>query len=111
MSRWGDSKDFTGWAAQAINYTHVDWDGYGRLLIFTCPSPVRHFDKIEPQHDGINAAFVMSRLLWQLGVGELAPLERDGWTLLGQGNHVLWSQTRGVHEGRTWSLVPKVGSR
>jgi hypothetical protein len=50
-------------------------------------------------------------LLWQLGVGELAKLEREGWTLLAQGNHVLWSERRGVQEGARWSLTPKVGSR
>jgi hypothetical protein len=53
----------------------------------------------------------VSRLLWQLGVGELAMLEGEGWTLLAQGNHVLWSERRGVQEGARWSLTPKVGSR
>ncbi|MBC6451284.1 hypothetical protein [Actinokineospora xionganensis] len=60
---------------------------------------------------GIDAAFVMSRLLWRLGIGELANLEGEGWALLGQGNHVLWSERRGVHEARRWSLKRKFGSR
>jgi hypothetical protein len=27
------TKSHTKWAAQAVDYTHTDWDGYGRLLI------------------------------------------------------------------------------
>ena len=64
-----DTKNFTAWAAQAVDYTHVDWDGIGRLIVFTCPSPTSPFKVSEP---GIDAAFLMSRLLWQLNVGELA---------------------------------------
>lgn len=33
-------KDYFKWAAQAVDYTHVDWDGYGRLQVFVCPSPI-----------------------------------------------------------------------
>lgn len=28
------------WVAQASTYTHSEWDGYGRLGIFLCPSPL-----------------------------------------------------------------------
>ena len=33
-------RDYFVWAAQAVDYAHTDWDGYGRLQIFVCPSPI-----------------------------------------------------------------------
>ena len=32
--------DRYGWVAQAVGYTHCQWQGYGRLAIFLCPSPL-----------------------------------------------------------------------
>ncbi|MFD4996988.1 hypothetical protein [Streptomyces buecherae] len=32
--------DRYGWVAQAVGYTHCEWEGYGRLGIFLCPSPL-----------------------------------------------------------------------
>lgn len=113
---WGDTKDFTAWAAQSVDYTNSLWRssfGEQRLRVFTCPSVTAPFENgpNNPNESTLsNPAFYMSRLLWQLGVGELAKLERNGWTLLGQGDHVLWSQRHGVHEGKHWSLKPRVGS-
>ena len=103
-----DTTNFTRWAAQAVDYTHVEWEGYGRLRVFTCPSPVKDFRTAEP---GIDAAYLVSRLLWQLGVGELATLHGEGWSLLAQGQHLLWSESHGVHEAKRWSVKPKTGSR
>lgn len=108
LVRQWDTRLYTGWAAQCMDYAHTDWAGHGRLRIFSCPSPTEAFHVME---SGDSAAFLMSRMLWQMGVGELALLERDGWTLLGQGAHVLWSETRGVAEARRWSLAPTSGSR
>jgi hypothetical protein len=106
------TKDFTAWAAQAVNYTHVDWDDFGRLMIFACPSVMRHFQTPAIRHAAWDdPRWLMSRLLWQLGVGELALLKREGWTLLGQGDSVLWSQWKGARVARNWSIKPKVGSR
>ena len=107
---FNDTKDFTHWAAQAADYAHVKWDRYGYLRTFTCPSATRYLvtDTPAPLAD---PARLISRLLWEFGVGELAQLDRHGWTLLGQGDHILWSETHGVHEARRWSLTPKIGSR
>ena len=33
-------RDYFAWAAQAIDYTHCEWRGYGRLQVFVCPSPI-----------------------------------------------------------------------
>jgi hypothetical protein len=108
LVRQFDTHLYTAWAAQCVDYAHVSWKGHGRLRIFSCPSPTRAFTSTE---SGIDAAFLMSRMMWQLGVGELALLEEDGWSLLGQGNHVLWSERRGVAEAQHWSLAPKQGHR
>ncbi|WP_143055105.1 hypothetical protein [Nocardioides luteus] len=32
--------DGYGWVAQAVAYTHCEWDGYGVLPVFLCPSPL-----------------------------------------------------------------------
>jgi hypothetical protein len=31
--------EYFQWAAQAVDYTHVEWHGCGRLQVFLCPSP------------------------------------------------------------------------
>ncbi|MFC9330804.1 hypothetical protein [Kitasatospora sp. NPDC057015] len=54
------------------------------------------------------AAFV-TRLLGQLGVGELMPHRSRGWTLLRCGEPV-WSQTSGPVR-RSGTLTPKLGNR
>ncbi|MBC6451286.1 hypothetical protein [Actinokineospora xionganensis] len=36
-----DTKNYTAHAAQAVDYTHVDWDDYGHLIVFTCPPPAK----------------------------------------------------------------------
>ena len=114
---WGSTKDFTSWAAQAVDYANSTWDGppKQRLRVFTCPSVTAPFERIGPgdptQPTLTDPAFFVPRFLWQLGVGELAKLEGDGWTLLGQGNHVLWSQRRGVADAKRWGLTPKAGNR
>jgi hypothetical protein len=102
----------TAWAAQCVDYANSMWDApmSQRLRVFTCPGVTEVFEG-QRELAMNNPAHYMSRLLWQLGVGELAKLEGEGWTLLAQGYHVLWSERRGVQEGARWSLTPKVGSR
>lgn len=94
--------DFLEWVRQAMDYTHVTWSGYGRLPIFTCPTPLR----LMP----ISETRLVFRLLGHLGVGELAPFDGEGWALVRHGEHVLWSERRGVAEAKRSSLLPKVGS-
>jgi hypothetical protein len=96
------TKSYTKWAAQAVDYTHTDWDGYGRLLIATCP-PVS-----EGVLGGVNAEWLLVRILGQLNVGELGISPSQGWTLRVSGNRV-WSQRSGPR--RKWSIKPKQGSR
>jgi hypothetical protein len=96
------TKAYTKWAAQAVDYTHTEWDDYGRLLIATCP-PVS-----QDILGGVNAQWLLVRVLGQLGVGELGVSPAQGWILRVSGERV-WSQTSGPRS--RWSIKPKHGSR
>lgn len=98
----GHVRSFMAWARQALDYRHVDWDGYGYLPVFTCPSMLRSIS----EWDG----FMIAHLLGQCGVGELAPFEREGWAMVMYGDHVMWSERRGVVEAKHRSLRPHLGS-
>lgn len=102
LSGPSDTRRFTSWAAQAVDYTYTEWTGYGRLMIFTCPAVSAG---LVPYGDA--AIRLMVCVLGQLGVGELGQTAY-GWTLRLNGDN-LWSQRYGVH--RKWSLIPKAGSR
>jgi hypothetical protein len=102
------TQDFTKWMAQTVDYTHVDWQGYGHLRIFSCPSPLTALPSPSGRGDSIAA---ISHFLWQLNVGELVKTKRWGWALIAQQDHVLWSEAHGVHQARKWSIRPRFGSR
>lgn len=99
----GSTRDYTAWAAQAVDYTHVFWQGYGRLKIFTCPSPV------VPYVDG-DAAWLMARLLGQLGVGDLCQVPQRGWAFM-LNDHVIWCEADGPVAAKQWSVRSRVGHR
>lgn len=101
-ARLDSTRDYTSWAAQCVDYTHTNWNGYGRLTVFTCP-PITAYS---PYADKLRLGF-MQRLLGQMNVGELG-LTVHGWTLQLNGE-AIWSERKGLH--RAWSLTPKVGSR
>jgi hypothetical protein len=92
-----DTRRFTAWAAQAVDYVHTEWEGYGRLMIFTCPPVSAPFNDDTVYGDG--AARLMVRVLGQLGVGELRETGY-GWTLRLNGEN-LWSERGGIQ--RRWS--------
>lgn len=99
----GDTRNFTSWLAQCIDYSHTTWDGYGRLPVFVCPSLVAGgFEQDRP---------ILTRVMGQLGIGELRDLDHYGWTFVLHDHHRMWSQLRGVEQGKHWSLAPKAGSR
>lgn len=82
---WQSTKDFTAWAAQSVDYANSLWRGPfrdQRLRIFTRPSVTSPFKEVGPSNPEsptfTDPAFDMTQLVWQLGVGELAKLERDG---------------------------------
>ncbi|MFF2464398.1 hypothetical protein [Streptomyces mirabilis] len=104
-----DRRDTTGWVAQAIDYAHVDWQGFGRMPVFMCPDPFK-------RHRSFNAdlppvANFVDGLLGQYNVGYLALFRGVGLALLMQGQHMIWSERYGVSNGKRWSLRSKVGHR
>lgn len=87
-------------AAQAVDYTYVEWNGYGRLGVFMCATG-----------HGVFADSLITHFLGQFTVGELSYLRHYGWTLRIHGHHRLWSEEEGIREARYRTLIPKVGSR
>jgi hypothetical protein len=93
---------YTGWVAQAIDYTHVDWGGFGRLMVFTCPPVLDNFE-------GKGGYNVLERVLGQLGVGQLGLFAGHGLTFMLNG-HRIWSERDGFMR-KNWSLKRKTGNR
>lgn len=107
----GGLNSYTRWAAQAVDYVNTQWDGYGRLMVFTCPGVLpRGF--VSHKHEIPNDTHVRfaEGLLGQLGVGELVLQWGIGLALRLQGCTV-WSERQGLGKGRNWPLKPKVGNR
>jgi hypothetical protein len=104
----GSLNSYTGWIAQAADYTHVDWPGHGRLIVLTCPGAAAWLDSwIDPD---AREVMIAKRLTGQLGVGELVLRWAYGLTVLVNGEHV-WSERHGLSKGKTWGLKPKSGNR
>ncbi|GAA1579578.1 hypothetical protein GCM10009789_36660 [Kribbella sancticallisti] len=100
---------YAGWIAQAVSYTHVDWQGYGRRIILTCPGAASWLDRFgndEHRRD----LLIAKRLTGQLGIGELVLRWGHGLSILVNGERV-WSERSGVSKGKYWSLEPRSGSR
>lgn len=93
------------WIAQAVDYTETEWDGYGRMSVFTCPTITEDCLYLKNEAN----AFFVTRLLGQFRIGELGYTASAGWILRMTGE-AYWSQYRGVY-GPPKSLIPKVGSR
>jgi hypothetical protein len=100
---------YTGWIGQAVSYTHVDWRGYGRRIVLTCPGAASWLDRFGD--DGHRRDLLITkRITGQLDVGELVLRWSHGLTILLNGENV-WSERYGVSKGKHWSLNPRSGSR
>jgi hypothetical protein len=93
---------YTAWVAQSIDYTHVTWDGFGRLLVFTCPPVLDNFS----EHSRVD---VLERVMGQLGVGQLGLFTNYGLMFMLNGQRI-WSEREGFTRDN-WSLKRKAGSR
>jgi hypothetical protein len=106
--------DITGLTAQAIDYTHVDWQGYGRIPIFTCPGALRWLNPGTPGEDDEEnfdyAAFMYRHLFGQLGIGELLMYWGKGLTFQ-LNTHPVWTERNGPIYGKHWGLKARAGSR
>ena len=99
--------DLTAWMAQAIDYSYVEWDTFGRLPVFMCPSPFT--ENLSPNMSSIEP--FATGLLGQYGVGFLTLYEGTGLSFVIQERHRIWSERYGTEHGRRWSLRPRVGHR
>jgi len=106
---------YTRWIAQAVDYTHVNWDGFGPCLIFTCPGSATWLDE-HPRSIPLSdpnerrEVHIAKRMAGQLNVGELVLRWANGLSLLFNGENV-WSERYDVSKGKYWRLGRKVGSR
>lgn len=102
--------DITGLTAQAIDYTHVDWRGYGRVPIFTCPGALGWLPQPRAEEGFNYAAFMYRHLFGQLGIGELLMYWGKGLTLQ-LNTHPVWTERKGPIYGKHWKLNARAGSR
>lgn len=109
----GSIKSYTRWLAQAVDYTHVDWKGYGRLIILTCPGVASWLDRDRQRTgdpDDVMEIRIAKRISGQLNVGELVLRWGYGLSILVNGDHV-WSERDGVVKGRHSRLDVRSGHR
>ncbi len=97
---------YTRWIAQSMDYAETDWDGYGYLTVFTCPSVLSSMPYLDDRTE-----FVLSRVMGQRDVGELG-FTREGWVLRLTGENY-WTQDDGIvcdQDRRPRTLIPQTGS-
>lgn len=99
-----DTKDKTLWIKQCIDYANTNWDNYGYIYVFSCPSI---FDKLE--YSVQDKGWLWNRILSNLGVGRLDNHNYHGLTFFLQDSHRIWSEKGGVASGKKWTLKRKFG--
>ena len=121
-----DRKDTAKIISQCIDYSLVEWDGYGKQPIFFCPGFVEirelqdrdHFLGADNYREGFRhgIGYMMAGLMGQNNVGELLQVDHLGWAFLINGHHRIWSERLGarlggVGEGKRNRLIRSIGSR
>ena len=101
-----DTKDYTKWLAQCVDYANTDWDDAGRIYIFSCPDLIGRVAK-----GAMDNGYFVQNFMSQLGVGELKEMGRYGLTFVLNTSHRMWSEKEGVAEGKHHGLERKYGSR
>lgn len=106
-----DTKDYTRWWAQAFDYAHSSFDGYGFVHVFPYNCMSRFASNV-----GTDVAMFFSKFLGQVGIGELRPSPqafrgKRSLEFVMHWDHILWCESRGVKQGRYWSMKRKFGSR
>lgn len=112
--------------SQCIDYSLVEWDGYGKQPIFFCPgfAEIREWDdrdpflKLNDYQTGFRhgIGYMMAGVMGQNNVGELLQCGHLGWAFLMNGHHRIWCERVGPHsggvgEGKRNKLMRSVGSR
>jgi len=93
-----DTKNYTKWMKQCVDYANTYFEGYGYLYILICPSRT-------PEKYSFSL-----HLLSQLGVGQIVDSEYLGVTIMLNQTHKIWSEKNGVMEGKRWKLERKFGN-
>jgi hypothetical protein len=118
-----DRKENAKIISQCIDYSLVEWEGFGNVPIFFCPgfAEIRsHVDQFDPlgldeqdYRTGFTSGigFLMAAVMGQNNVGELVHSDHLGWAFLINGSHRIWSQRYGIGEGKRNKLIRQVGSR
>ena len=101
-----DTKDFTKWLAQCVDYSNTNWVDYGYIYIFTCPSLI---EGVAP--GVIGEPMFVENFMGQIGIGELKNISNYGVSFVLHGHHRIWSVNAGVEFGKHYSLKRKFGSR
>lgn len=103
----GDTKNFTKWFAQCVDYANTKWDDYGYIYILTCPG-LRSTGFIQV----VDSHWMLARIMGRLGVGEIKNMgDRYGWAITLQNSNRVWSQKQGVEAGKRLLLERKFGNR
>jgi len=97
-----DTKNYTKWLSQCIDYTNTEWEGYGYLYVLTCPG-------ILCDIRGLSNETFLRNLMGQIKIGELTQTH-GGLTMLLHGHHRIWSEQEGVSMGKHWPLERTFGS-
>ena len=106
-----DTKDYTKWLAQCVDYSHAEWEGFGYLYVFAYGGLV---ERIGGRFDGLDLDrldWFLPHLMAQLGIGELKAIPYHGLSFLLNGHHRIWSAVKGVEEGKRYNLERRFGSR
>jgi hypothetical protein len=107
-----DMKDYTRWWVQCHDYAETDFDGHGLIYVFS----YNGFSHYRSRTKSESAAAFAERFWGRLGVGELEPgfdgfQRRPSLTLRINGTNKIWTEDRGVRDGRRMSMERKFGSR
>lgn len=92
---------YTKWLAQCADYANTNFDGFGFVFVFAYGGMARLAE----------GAGVITRVMGQLGVGELESDRRRGLSFTLCRDHRMWSEAEGVHEAKRWRLERKFGSK
>lgn len=99
-----DMKDYTRWWAQCHDYAETKFDEHGYVYCFSY-NGFHHYR----QRMGREVAAAFAVRFWgRLGVGEIQP---DELIFVINGTNKIWSERRGVIDGRRISMERKFGSR
>lgn len=96
--------NFTKFIAQAVDYSHTKFDGYGYIPVF-CQTDFSVYGNSR------EFKFVFPRILSGLGIGQFYKHKYYGWSFWWQGEHRIWSDKNGIERGKHYKLERKFGSR